>query len=103
MSLLNRKQVAERLGYSSTKSIRRLVKLGQLKEIRISDHARRYDPREVEALITNLKGGESESQTIPQRFKSGESMQGIADELGVGVLEVEAAIREAMMPKRISG
>tara|TARA_B100000925_G_C21643406_1_gene318263 strand:- start:256 stop:441 length:186 start_codon:yes stop_codon:yes gene_type:complete len=49
--LLSRKQVAERLGYQSTISIRRLEQSGKLKGIWLNSRVVRYREEDLEELI----------------------------------------------------
>ena len=49
--LLSRKQVAERLGYQSTISIRRLEQAGKLKGIWLNSRVVRYRIEDIEKLI----------------------------------------------------
>ncbi len=49
--LWDRKQVARALGYADSKSIQRLVKRGELPEIRLTANTLRYRPEDIEAYL----------------------------------------------------
>ena len=51
INLLSRKEVAERLGYQSTISIRRLEQAGLLKGIWLNSRVVRYRPEDISKLI----------------------------------------------------
>ena len=51
IKLLSRKEVAERLGYQSTISIRRLEQAGLLKGIWLNSRVVRYRPEDISKLI----------------------------------------------------
>jgi predicted site-specific integrase-resolvase len=54
-SLLNRKEVAFRLGFKSTESIKRMVRSGKLSEISINSRVKRYENEDVDEIIKKGK------------------------------------------------